>query len=206
MMEKRGWRLALIIPGIALTAGIAMIMPDNSAGNDNPFVAAGAGAIAISAMILPGISGSFVLLVMGQYQNFIAKITLFLSELGKGHIDITALIWLTAFALGMGVGILAFSRLLAMLLKKARSATMAFLIGLLLGSLFVLWPFKDLSQGAQVKDRHGEIKQDVQLATADNRLPISATEGVGAALALLAGLGGSAGLISLGKKHEQSDD
>ena len=204
MMDKYGWRIVLIIPGVVLTAGIGLVMPDNSTGIDNPFFAAFSGAIAISAMILPGISGSFVLLVMGQYQNFIAKITGFLSGLSSGSFNMTAFIWLAAFAIGMGVGIIAFSKLLAWLLKKARSATMAFLIGLLLGSLFILWPFKDLSQGARVIDRHGEIKQDVQIATAQNRMPVSTGEGTGAAFALIAGLAGSAGLMSIGKKRKQN--
>jgi putative membrane protein len=203
MMEAKGWRLILVIPGIALTAGVGMAMPDGAAGNSNPMVAFASGAIAISAMILPGISGSFVLLVMGQYQNFIANMTGFLASLGKGEINITSLLWLAAFAVGMGVGILAFSRLLAILLKKTRSATMAFLIGLLLGSLFVLWPFKIIDEGAKVVDRHGEVKQDVQLATASNRLPDSPSEAAGAAFALLAGLGGSLGLISLGKRSSK---
>jgi putative membrane protein len=202
MMEKRGWRLLLVIPGIALTAGISFVMPDNSAGADSPLVAAGAGALAISAMILPGISGSFVLLVMGQYQNFIAKITDFLTSLADGKFELGAFIWLASFGIGLVVGLWAFTKVLALLLKKAKSATMAFLIGLILGSLFVLWPFKDVSQGATVTDRHGEVKQDVQIATAKNRMPESAGEGVVSGVALILGLGGSFGMIALGKRRE----
>ncbi|MBN2524819.1 MAG: DUF368 domain-containing protein [Deltaproteobacteria bacterium] len=204
MMDKKGMRLLLVIPGIALTAGISFIMPDNAGGTDSPLVAAGAGALAISAMILPGISGSFVLLVLGQYQNFIAKITAFLSGLTAGKFEVAAFFWLAAFGLGLVVGLWLFTKVLAWLLKKAKSATMAFLIGLIIGSLFVLWPFKDVSQGATVVDRHGEVKQDVQIATAKNKMPDSVGEGVVGGVALLLGLGGSFGMIALGKRREEA--
>lgn len=202
MMDKKGARLLFIIPGIALTGGISFLMPDNAAGTDNPLLAAGAGALAISAMILPGISGSFVLLILGQYQNFIAKITDFLSGLAGGSFELGAFVWLVAFGVGLVVGLWAFTKFLAWLLKRAKSATMAFLIGLIIGSLFVMWPFKDVSQGAAVVDRHGEVKQDIQIATAKNRLPDSMGEGVSAGVAFLVGLGGSFGLIALGKRRE----
>lgn len=203
MMEKKGARLLLIFPGIALTAGISFLMPDNATGADSPLVAAGAGAIAVSAMILPGISGSFVLLVLGQYQNFIAKITDFISLLSDGKFDVGSFVWLLSFGLGLVVGLWAFTKFLAWLLKKAKSATMAFLIGLIIGSLFVMWPFKDVSKGAEVKDRHGEVKRDIQIATAENRLPNSTQEAVGAGVALTLGLVGSFGLIAMGKRREE---
>ena len=205
IMDKKGLRLLWIIPGIALTVGVSLAMPDNTTGSDNPLFAAGAGAIAISAMILPGISGSFILLVLGQYQNAIAKFTGLLEGLTKGEIDFSAVIWLSSLALGMLVGLLLFARVLTFLLKKAKSSTMAFLIGLLLGSLFVLWPFKDLDAGASVTGRSGEVKQEIQIATAPNRLPENTTEGLIAFGALAAGLIGSVGLIALGRKHEKEN-
>ena len=206
MMDRKGLRLLWAVPGIALSVGIALVMPDNAAGSDNPLVAAGTGAIAISAMILPGISGSFVMLVMGQYQNVLAKLTGLQTALAHGRIDVEAIVWLGALALGMAVGILLFARLLNFLLKRAKSATMAFLIGLLIGSLWVLWPFKDISAGAEVTGRDGEVKQEVQIATAPNRLPESAKEGLIGAGAFAAGLVGSLGLIALGRRREDDDE
>jgi putative membrane protein len=206
MMDKKGVRLLLILPGMALTVGVSLAMPDNAAGNDNPLWAAACGAIAISAMILPGISGSFILLVLGQYQNFILKATGFIAALLKGGIDFGAFIWLAAFGIGIIFGILLFAKFLAYLLKKAKSATMAFLIGLLLGSLFVLWPFKDLSKGAKIQDRHGEVKQEIQIATAKNRMPDSSPEAAVAFGAFAAGLAGSYGLILLGRKKEEEEE
>lgn len=100
----------------------------------NPVVLAGyalAGAIAISAMILPGISGSFLLLVMGIYFEVLAAIV---------RMDLP---FIAAFALGCGVGLLAFTRLLHLLLSRFRDPTVGFLLGLMIGSLYTLWPFKE---------------------------------------------------------------
>ncbi|MBN2718328.1 MAG: DUF368 domain-containing protein [Deltaproteobacteria bacterium] len=203
MMEKKGARLLMVIPGFALTAGISFVMPDTSGGGDNPLIAFGAGAIAISAMILPGISGSFVLLELGQYQNAVANFTTFVTDLSAGTFNTPVFFWLAGLAIGMAVGLLAFTKFLSWLLKKAKSATMAFLIGLIFGSLFVMWPFKDMSKGTVITGRDGEVKQDMQIATAANRMPESLGEGVTAGVALLLGLGGSFGMIALGKRREE---
>ena len=153
-------------------------------------------------MILPGLSGSYVLLVMGQYQNVLDKLTGLQRDLANGSINTPALIWLLTLGVGLVVGIVLFARLLHFLLENFRSATMAFLIGLLLGSLWVLWPFKDVASGAEVADRSGEVKLEIKIATAPNRLPAGLGEAGVAGGAFLAGLVGSAGLIALGKKRE----
>ena len=205
MMEKKGAVLLWAIPGIALTLGVSLVMPDSSAGLDNPLFALATGAIAISAMILPGISGSYVMLVMGQYQNVLEKITSLQLGLAKGSIDVGAVIWLGALTVGMGVGIVLFARLLHFLLKRYRSATMAFLIGLLVGSLYVLWPFKNIEEGAGITDRKGQVKEDVKIATAPNRMPENATEGLIGGGALIAGIFCSAGLIVFGRRKGASE-
>jgi putative membrane protein len=201
MMDRRGPVLLWAVPGMALTVGVSLMMPEGGAGSDNLALAAGTGALAISAMILPGISGSFLMLVMGQYQNVLAKLTGLQRGLAEGRFDLDAFLWLGALGLGMFVGLLAFARLLGFLLKRFKAATMAFLIGLLLGSLWVLWPFKDISAGAEVVGREGEVKQEVRIATAPNRLPESMEEGLIGGGAFLAGLAGSAGLIALGRRR-----
>jgi putative membrane protein len=201
MMEKRGALLLWAVPGAALTVGVSLMMPEGGAGSDNLAVAAGTGALAISAMILPGISGSFLMLVLGQYQNVLGKLTGLQRGLAEGRLDIDAFLWLGALGLGMFVGLLAFARLLDFLLRRFKAATMAFLIGLLLGSLWVLWPFKDISSGAEVVGREGDVKQEVRIATAPNRLPQSMEEGLLGGGAFLAGLAGSAGLIALGRRR-----
>jgi len=99
--------------------------------SDAPAFLAVCGAIAISAMILPGISGSFILLILGAYAPVIAAI--------KG-LD---LVRIAAFGAGMIVGLLGFSRVLRWLLDRHRGPTLAILTGFLLGSLNALWPWKE---------------------------------------------------------------
>lgn len=88
------------------------------------------GAAAITAMILPGVSGSFVLLVLGQYEFVIDAVR---------HRDFLAL---APLALGCAAGILAFVRVLSWLLRRRRETTIALLIGFMVGSLRRIWPFK----------------------------------------------------------------
>lgn len=88
------------------------------------------GAFSLAAMILPGISGSFVLLLMGQY-FFLIK------ALSEGYFLILGI-----FFIGGMAGLMLFSRLIALLLHKWHNQTMAFLTGLVAGSLWVIWPFR----------------------------------------------------------------
>ena len=201
MMEQRGTRLAWALPGVALTLGVSLVAPGAGGGTDNLLVAFLAGAVAISAMILPGISGSYVLLVIGQYQVMLNKLTGFQRGLAEGRIDFGALAWLLSLVAGLAVGIVLFARLLNYLLEHRRSATMAFLIGLLFGSLWVLWPFKQIDAGAAITGRDGEVKQEIRIATAPNRLPATGSELALAVAALSAGLLGSGGLIALGRRR-----
>jgi putative membrane protein len=88
------------------------------------------GAIAICAMILPGISGSFILLILGKYEQILNAVT---------ERDFLTL---AVFALGCIVGILAFSRVVSWLLKKYHAITIGLLAGFMLGSMNELWPWK----------------------------------------------------------------
>lgn len=88
------------------------------------------GALAICAMILPGISGAFILLMIGIYPRVLAAV----HEL--------QLLNLVCFASGAAVGLMLFSRLLSWLMHRYVSRTLAFLAGVLLGSLKIVWPWK----------------------------------------------------------------
>ena len=200
MMDRRGPELLFILPGLALTIAVSVLMPQSGAASDNLLWVGFVGALAICAMILPGISGSFVMLVLGQYQNALLHLTTLQRDLTRGHFNFDAFIWLACLALGMIIGILAFARLLDFMLRRFKSATMAFLIGLLLGSLWALWPYKDLEAGASITGRKGDVKHELRIATAPNRMPATAVEGFAGGGALVAGLVCSAGLIALGKK------
>ena len=107
-----------------------------------------AGAIAICAMILPGISGSFILLLMGMYSVFIEAL---------GNLDIMLL---ASFAIGCIVGLIAFSHLLSFLMQRYLSVVLAVLTGFLIGSLNVLWPWKQALE--TTINRHGEVIPLVQ--------------------------------------------
>lgn len=102
-----------------------------------------AGAIAICAMILPGISGSFLLLLMGLYSFILRSL-----------IEADLLI-ITSFVAGCAVGLLSFSHLLSWLLRHYHNVTMAVLTGFLLGSLMIVWPWKQTVE--TVVNRHGEV-------------------------------------------------
>lgn len=89
-----------------------------------------AGAIALCAMILPGISGSFILVLLGLYPVFI-------SAIANLEIDI-----LVAFSAGGIIGLMLFSRFLSWLLANFQSAVIALMCGFLVGSLSIIWPWK----------------------------------------------------------------
>ncbi|MDR2692648.1 MAG: DUF368 domain-containing protein [Chitinispirillales bacterium] len=95
-----------------------------------------AGAIAISAMILPGLSGSLVLILLGQYYEIISAIS------GLKSLQLDYIAFLTAVGMGMLFGILAFARVIKFVFERFYNGTIAVLIGLTAGSLYALWPFK----------------------------------------------------------------
>ena len=106
------------------------------------------GALAICAMILPGISGSFILLLLGKYQ-FI------LNALNEGRISVIAVLLVGALT-----GIISFSHLLSWLLKKFHSLTIALLAGFMIGSLNKIWPWKITME--EYLDSHGIAQPLVQ--------------------------------------------
>lgn len=102
------------------------------------------GAIAICAMILPGISGSFILVLLGKYFYIMEAVnTLDFVVLG-------------VFAFGALLGITSFSRILSFALKHFRNITLAVLTGFMLGSLNKVWPWKEVVE--TYVDSHGEVK------------------------------------------------
>lgn len=96
------------------------------------------GVVAISAMVLPGISGSLVLLLMGQYFAIIAAISGAIR-----HFRTEDILFLAVFALGLALGIIIFARIIEFVFKRYHDSTVAMLVGLIAGSLYTLWPFKE---------------------------------------------------------------
>ena len=111
------------------------------------------GAIAICAMILPGISGSFILVILGQY-------AFVLNAVKEFRLDVVI-----SFAAGAILGLLSFARLVSWLFKKFHDLTIAVLTGFMIGSLNKIWPWKNTLETYQ--DRHGVFKPLVQ----ENVLP-----------------------------------
>ncbi|HOP46936.1 MAG TPA: DUF368 domain-containing protein [Desulfobacteraceae bacterium] len=106
------------------------------------------GAVAICAMILPGISGSFILVLLGKYKYV-------LDAVNNKDIFVIGI-----FAAGACMGIIVFSRILGWLLKKHHDFMVAILTGLMLGSLRKVWPFKKTIES--ITDIHGKIIPLVQ--------------------------------------------
>lgn len=93
------------------------------------------GMLAICALILPGLSGAFILVILGKYEFLVGTLkNPFLPE---------NMLVIAVFAAGCAVGLAAFSRILKYFLERFRPVTMAFLTGLMLGSLRRIWPWKD---------------------------------------------------------------
>ena len=134
LKEIKQWNLVVIV-SIAIGTAFAWWvtnLPPTTTPNDHWFTFV-AGAIAICAMILPGISGSFVLLILGQYERILQAV------LDKDFFT------LALFASGCLVGILSFSRVVAYLLRRFHAATIGLLSGFMLGSVNELWPWKQVT-------------------------------------------------------------
>jgi len=121
-------KYSMILLGVLIAVTITSLPP--AVQSDSPLFLTISGAIAICAMLLPGISGSFILLILGAYTPVITALSNF---------DILRI---GAFAVGALIGLLSFSRVLSRILKNHHSTTIALLTGFLLGSLHVLWPWK----------------------------------------------------------------
>ncbi len=145
-----GWRLVtggLFIVGLAIALGIAELRPSEL--DVQPLIIFGSGALAICAMILPGISGSFILLLLGMYSNVLQA----LHDLDFGFVAI--------FAAGCAVGLLSFSHVLGFLLHRFHSQTLALLTGFLAGSLVMVWPWQHVLS-SYVKDDGREVALQTQ--------------------------------------------
>jgi len=204
MMEKRGpVQLFWILPGTAVTVGLSLFQFGMTGSQPGFLLVFLGGVLAVSAMVLPGVSGSFLLLVLGLYQPVLLHIKTLVRNVKDFAIPGDSLVFLAELGLGIVVGLVAFSHVMSFLLRRFRSATLAFLIGLIIGSFWVLWPIKDFGAGTAITNNKGQVKQDIVVATAPNRLPGS-TEGDGVlclrcALALGAGLVGAMGVNRLGR-------
>ncbi len=129
------WKIQSIIAlvvGTAIAISLSFITPATE--NSNLLFVFICGIIGISGMMLPGLSGSFILILMGNYELLMVT-------------AITELNYLLAiFIIGSAVGLMSFSHALAWVLKHYKDATLALLTGFILGSLNIIWPWKKIAE------------------------------------------------------------
>ena len=161
--------LALIV-GVAIGLSISFLDPAKE--NDNLFFVFLCGIISVSGMTLPGFSGSFILILLGNYVLLLVDSVNALydtfAEIFTGNFSFTEnvermrmLKVLAVFTLGSGVGLVTFSHLINYLLKHYKSVTVSVIMGFIVGSLGVVWPWKKTiyrtnTDGTQLLDSAGQ--------------------------------------------------
>jgi putative membrane protein len=141
----KNWNFGTILSGIigiAIAYSITVISPAEA--NTGYLFVFVSGMIAICAMILPGISGSFILVLLGMYKFILGAV---------GDMNLAVIL---TFLVGAAIGIIAFSNVLSWLLRKYHNLTIALLAGFMVGSLNKVWPWKEVTE--TIIDRHGELK------------------------------------------------
>ena len=183
--------LGLFVLGIGVAYGIS-IAPAVTLEGDH-LTMFFAGSIALCAMILPGISGSFILVLLGLYPVFIAAIV-------NMKLDI-----LVVFACGGLIGLMSFSRLLSWLLSHYQTAVIATMCGFLVGSLNIIWPWKHVI--ISTTSHSGKVT----VLAADNLFPQQFADTVGqdpqtvlCVIALAIGLILVLGLEYVGEKYSET--
>ncbi len=170
--------IGLLVLGAAFAFWLTTINP--LAGSDSPVLVFLAGAIAITALILPGISGSFILLLLGMYTVVLSSAKAILEG------DTSGLVTLGFFCLGCLIGLAVFSRVITYTFKTFPNQTLALLTGFMIGSLRTLWPWQNVLS-TRINSKGEEVpllQQPVLPATYEGE----STFLIGAVVAFLAGL------------------
>ena len=148
--DVRRWSASTVlalVAGTAVAVGIALLAPASE--NANVVYVFLCGVVAISSMILPGLSGSFVLIIMGNYALVLGAISSF-------SLDV-----LVPLALGCAFGLVAFSHALSWVFRRAPDQTLALMTGFVLGSLVVIWPWKETLVTTLARTDGGEPREIV---------------------------------------------
>lgn len=135
------WNLSLgiaMLIGIVIAYGITILSPAEGS-TSAPYVFL-SGVLAISALMLPGISGSFILLLLGMYTIIIPQVKNFLKTF-----DTASLTIIIVFGSGCLVGLLGFSRILSWLFARYKDLSFALLTGFVIGALNKVWPWRNVS-------------------------------------------------------------
>ena len=135
--------IAIIITSI-LSYSVTLAEP--FASPDSPIYLLFCGFIAIIAMILPGISGAFILLILGAYETAINTVNNLVEGITTGNLNMLKEAFLNFFMLGIGaiIGLKVFSKVLNWMFKHQKNLTLAILTGFMIGSLNKIWPWKNV--------------------------------------------------------------
>lgn len=117
------------------------------------------GAIAICAMILPGISGAFILLMLGKYQYITGTL--------RNPLSSDNALVIAVFLAGAGLGIIVFSRLLHHLLSRWHAATISVLTGFMIGAMRKVWPWKEILESVMIRGRLHVLQEQNVLPSLD---------------------------------------
>lgn len=168
-----GWNLKsviFLILGVILGIVVCTLSPTQTP--DALWFIFLSGALAICAMILPGISGSFILLILGKYKYIMGTITGVTTGTAVGE----GIVILGVFAVGAVCGILAFSRFLHWLLARYHKQTLLVLAGFIVGSLVKVWPWNNMeaiviSQFPEIADMAAATGQAIPVEVLADYLP-----------------------------------
>lgn len=204
----QGWNMkSAMFPVLGVVLGIVVCTLSPTQTPDALWFIFLSGAIAICAMILPGISGSFILLILGKYKYIMGAITGLTTGAAVGE----SLVILCVFAVGAVCGILAFSRLLHWLLARFNKETLMVLAGFIIGSLVKVWPWSNMeaiviSQFPEIADMAAATQQAIPAEVLSDYIPQVDMQIGSAVLFALIGFFLVTGIEILGKamKHRQA--
>ena len=159
------WNTATIISliiGTSVAISLSFMTPASE--NENLFFVFICGIIGISGMMLPGLSGSFILILMGNYELLMVTAV---SELN--------ILLLSVFFLGSAFGLMSFSHILSWVFKHYKNQTLALLTGFILGSLSIIWPWKKVAEKITVNGKDKIISYDLYFPNECNQETMLAT-------------------------------
>ncbi len=160
--EITDWRggVPMLVLGTVVAYGIVGLIPVQTP--DTPLIVFLCGMVAICAMILPGLSGAFLLLILGKYATVTGAL--------RNPFDEGNLLLLAVFAAGCLVGLLGFSRILKLCLERFQNLTMALLTGLMVGALRKVWPWKEVLETELIRGKEYVLREANVLPEADGGL------------------------------------
>ncbi|MCP4520923.1 MAG: DUF368 domain-containing protein [Cytophagales bacterium] len=152
------WNFGTIISGIiGVAVAITLVLVDPASENDNIIYLFVCGVVAMSSMLLPGLSGSFVLILMGNYY------LIMIDSIQEGKFEVLGVV-----AVGAIIGFIILSRAISFLLDKFENVTISSLTGFIFGSLVTIWPWKDI---LRVEKQRGDKVKEVIVGYENWHLP-----------------------------------